>query len=78
MQNEAVKIRSRAQWLEEGEKPTKYSFTLGSTCNEKNMIRVIYSAEGEEVVTQQEIGAAHKDFYSKLYSQEPVDPQIHS
>ena len=76
MQNEAVKIRSRARWLEEGEKPTKYFFTLGSTRKEKNTIKVIYNADGHEVVTQQEIEAAHKEFYSKLYSQEPVDPQI--
>ena len=76
-QNEAVKIRSRAQWLE-GEKPTKYFFTLESTCAEKNSIRVIYDSDGEEVCTQQDIEAAHTDFYRKLYSRNPVDLQIQS
>ena len=49
-QNEAVKIRSRVHRLEEGEKPTKYFFTLESTRDEKNTIRVIYNSEGNEVV----------------------------
>ena len=75
-QNEAVKIRSRVQWLEEGEKPTKYFFTLESTRAEKNTIRVIYNSEGDEVVTQQDIEAAHCDFYRKLYSRDPVDAKI--
>ena len=75
-QNETAKIRSRAQWLDEGEKLTKYFFTLESMRKDKNSIRVIYNSEGNEVVTQQEIETAHCDFYRKLYSCEPVDPQI--
>ena len=75
VQNEAVKIRSRGQWLEEGEKPTKYFVTLESTCAEKNMIRVIYNSAGEQVFTQPEIEEAHHDFYQKLYSRDPVDLQ---
>ena len=74
--NEAVKIRSRAQWLEEGEKPTQYFFALESTRAEKNSIRVIYNSTGDEVVTQQDIEKAHCDFYQKLYSRDPVDAQI--
>lgn len=76
VRNEAAKIRSRAQWLEEGEKSTKYFFALASTRHDKNSIRVIYNSAGDEVVTQQEIETAHCDFYRKLYSCEPVDPQI--
>ena len=75
-QNEAVKICSRAQWLEDGEKPTKYFFSLESTRAEKNLIRVIYNSEGTEVVTQPDIEAAHCDFYRKLYSCDPVDLKI--
>ena len=76
VQNEAVKIRSRAQWLEEGEKPTKFFFTLELTRAEKNAIRVIYDSDGTEVVTQQDIETAHCDFYRKLFSRDPVDLQI--
>ena len=53
-QKEAVKICSRAQWLEEGEKQTKYFFTHESTRAEKNAIRVMYDSQGNEVVAQQE------------------------
>ena len=74
--SEAAKIRSRAQWLEEGEKSTKYFFALESSRRDKNSIRVIYNSDGGEVVTQQEIEKAHCDFYRKLYSCEPVDPRI--
>jgi len=76
LQNEAVKIRSRAQWLEEGERPTKYFFALESTRAEKNAVKVIYTAEGVEVSSQQEIETAHYDFYRKLYSREGVNFHI--
>ena len=76
VQNEAVKIRSRARWLEEYEKPTKYFFTLESTRAEKNMIRVIYNSAGEQVVTQSEIENGHHEFYRKLYSRGVVDIQV--
>ena len=55
---------------------TTYFFTLESTRQDKNPIRVIYNSAGNEAVTQQEIEMAHCDFYRKLYSCEPVDPQI--
>ena len=57
--NEAAKIHSRAQWLVEGEKSTKYFFALESTRQDKNSIRVIYNSAGNEVVTQQEIETVH-------------------
>ena len=76
VQNEAAKVCSRAQWLENGEKPTKYFFTLESTRADQNKLRVIYNSVGVEVTTQQEIAASHWDFYGELYSREPVDPNI--
>ena len=53
-QNEAVKICSRAQWLEEGEKQTKYFFTHESTRAEKMQSELSTIPKVNEVVAQQE------------------------
>ena len=75
-QHEASKIRSQAQWLEDGEKPTKYFFSLETTRADKNSVKVIYNSDGHVVSSQREIEDAQYDFYPKLYSKEPVDFQI--
>lgn len=75
-QNEGAKIRSRAKFFEEGEKPTRFFFSLESTRAAKNSIRSLYDLNGTEVNTQHEIEHAHWNFYSKLYSAEQIDPQI--
>ena len=76
VQNEAVKIRSRAKWLEEGEKPTKYFFKLESSRARKNSVNSVYNSAGVEVSSQPEIEQAHFDFYRALYSSEHVDPNL--
>ena len=76
VQNEAVKIRSRARWLEEGEKPTKYFFKLESSRARKNSVNSVYNSAGVEVSSQPEIEQAHFDFYRTLYSREQVDPNL--
>ena len=70
---EGVKIRSRAKWLEEGECPTRYFFKLEQRQIRKSRINVIYDANGKEVSSQAEIEKAHTDFYTKLFSEEPID-----
>ena len=76
VQHDATKVRSRAQWLENGEKPTKYFFALESTRADKNSIKVVYDMHGKEVSTQKEIQEAHFNFYRKLYSRDQVDLAI--
>ena len=71
-QNEGAKIRSRAKFFEEGEKPTRFFFSLESTRAAKNSIRSLYDLNGTEVNTQQEIEHALWNFYSKLYSAEQI------
>ena len=41
---EGAKIRSRVQWLEQGEKPTRYFFKLEKERNEKNFVSSILDA----------------------------------
>ena len=63
VQNEAVKIRSHAKWLEEGKKPTTYFFMLASSRAQKNSVKSVYNSASDEVSSQQEIEEAHFDFY---------------
>ena len=70
---EGVKIRSRAEWLEEGERPTRYFFKLEQTRIRKSRIHAIYDANGVEVTSQAEIAKAHVDFYTDLFSEEAID-----
>ena len=70
---EGVKIRSRAKWLEEGERPTRYFFKLEQTRIRKSRIHAIYDTNGVEVSSQAEIAKAHVDFYTSLFSEEPID-----
>ena len=64
---ESLKIRSRAQWLEEGEKPTKYFFALESTRRDKNSIKVVYNSGGDEVSSQSEIENSIHEVIFLLY-----------
>lgn len=49
VKNEAVKIRSHARWLEEGEKRAKYFFKLESSRAQKNLVASIYNSAGVEI-----------------------------
>ena len=70
---EGVKIRSRAKWLEEGERPTRYFFKLEQTKIQKSQINSIYDSNGITVSSQADIEKAHVDFYTNLFSEEPID-----
>ena len=70
---EGILVRSRAEWLEEGERPSRYFFRLQSSHAQKSQISSIYDSSGVEVSSREEIERAHFDFYSSLFSEEPVD-----
>ena len=72
-ETEGILIRSRAEWLEEGELPTRYFFRLQSSRAQKCFMASIYDSSGVEVFSREEIERAHFDFYSSLFSEEPVD-----
>ena len=71
---EGVKVRSRAKWLEEGEKPTRYFFRLERERVERSTVTSILNLDEVEVFTRAEIEQAHVQFYSNLFSPEPIDP----
>ena len=45
---EGAKIGSRAQWIEEGEKPTRYFFLLEKKRAEKNHFASLFDQDGTE------------------------------
>jgi len=72
-ETEGILIRSRAEWLEDSDRPTRYFFQLQSSNAQKSHMSSIYDSSGAEVSSQEEIEQAHVDFYSSLFSEEPVD-----
>lgn len=70
---EGILICSHAEWLEDGERPTRYFFQLQSSNVQKSHMSSIYDSSGAEVSSQKEIEQAHVDFYSSLFSEEPID-----
>ena len=73
---EGIMIRSRAQWLEEGERPSRYFFNLQKIKAQRSHISSVYDLNGTEVSSQEEIEKAHVDFYSRLFSEEPIDAAL--
>lgn len=72
--SEGVKTRSRAQWLEQGERPTRFFFKLEKERIEKNYVTSILNRDGIEVFSREELENAHVEFYSDLFSAEDIDP----
>ena len=71
-QQRSHEIQSRAKWIEEGEKPSRFFHNRV----QKNHVSCIFSSSGEEVTTQSEIEQAHSEFYSELYKNNLVDLEI--
>lgn len=61
-------LRSKAQWIESGEKPTQFFLNLENKNYTNKTIPKIVLENGEEIVSQEKILQTQKDFYAKLYS----------
>ena len=59
---EGAKVRSKAQWIEQGEKPTRFFFRLERERFPKNFLNSILDENGMEVFTCEEIERAHVHF----------------
>ena len=70
---EGCKIRSRVRWLEEGEKPTRFFLHLERERIDRNSVSSILNSNGDEVFARAEIERAHVDFYTTLFSEEPIN-----
>ena len=63
-----VLFRSKARWLEEGERPTRFFFKLEHERIQRNFISSVLNSDDVEVFSSEEIECEHVRFYS-----EPVD-----
>ena len=72
-----AQIRSKAQWIEEGEKPTKYFFNLEKQTQPKNAINEL-EINNRTLKANVEILEGARDFYQQLYTAEQInlDDQI--
>ena len=73
---EGSKIRRRAKWLEEGEAPTRFFFSLENQRHEKSLISSVSTPEGDEVSSLPEMTEAHERFYSALFAEEEIDLDV--
>ena len=70
---QGIRVRSRAQWFEEGETNTQYFEQLSQSNKRKSVIRELYNEN--EIITKdkKEILKNIKSFYEKLYSKRKKD-----
>ena len=67
-------IRSKARWLEEGEKPSRFFFKLERERIQRNSISSVLNSDDVEVFSHTEIEHEIVHFYSHLFSSEIIDP----
>ena len=65
-------LRSKEQWIELGEKPTKYFYQLENKRQSRNVISELRVGDVSVTSTRDILRECHT-FYSNLYSAEPVD-----
>ena len=73
---EGAKVRSRARWIEEGEKPTRFFFRLERKRAEKNIFESLFNESGEEKFSRDDIELVLVDFYKALFSKDSLNMQI--
>ena len=73
---EGTKIPSQAQWIEEGEKPTRFLFGLEHKRVEKNIFESLFDESGEEKFSHNGIELILVDFYKALFSKDSLNMQI--
>ena len=73
---EGAKIRSRAKWFEEGEKPTRYFFRRENQRAAKNSFDTLLNSQGEETSSQTDMESILVDFYKNLFSKDNLDLHV--
>lgn len=66
-----ARIRSRARWIEAGEKPSRLFSGLEKSRKAANSIPAVYSASGTSLTTQPLIKARIREYYADLYDARP-------
>ena len=63
-----ILLRSKAQWIEEGEKNTKYFINLEKRNYDRKYIKTLITDNGKEITNQKDIVKEQMNFYVKLYA----------
>ena len=71
-----LKIRSRVRWLEEGETPSRIFLNMGNQRRERSYVSSILNSDDVEVSSLEELLTVHEQFYTLLYSEEPIDSEV--
>ena len=69
-------LRAKIQWYEEGEKSTKFFYSIEKSRQRKKVITKLVNVNGEIIQDQAKIVDEQINFYRRLYKHEPVD--LHS
>ena len=72
---QGAQIRSRAEWIEEGEKNNKYFLQLENSRQQANVIHCL-TVEDNEVYTSSEILKQLISFYETLYTSKSIDQKL--
>ena len=72
---EAIKIRTKAQFLEEGERSTRYFFSLEKSRKTDQTIRVLTKDNLDTAMEPQDLLKATHNFYKELFTAQPCDAQ---
>ena len=70
--NKGIFVRSRTQFYEEYEKPTRYFYNLENKNKKSTTITELVSANGDIITSQEEILQESHHFYQNLYTKEPT------
>jgi len=70
---QGIIIRSRAEWVEKGEKHSKFFLNMEKINKAKSTIRTIVDQNGEQYSEPKQVLSKIKDFYSDLYTEKQVD-----
>ena len=73
---QGIIVRSRARWVENGEKSTKCFLNLEKRHKESNVIRNLITAEGRTLSAGNDILSEIRSFYQTLYRSEEVYPDL--
>ena len=71
---EGIRIRSRAKWIEQGEKVTKYFCNLENRNFISKSMPNLWKNNGTKTENQNEVIHETKTFYETLYKEKPVKP----
>ena len=73
---EAIKIRTKAQFVEEGEKSTRFFFSLEKCRRSAQNIRVLTKDNTNTVTETRDLLGEAFSFYKQLYTAQPCDEKV--